>query len=144
MIYWYCVISLNQVALMMASCNRNIFRFTGLCEGNPPVSGGFPSQRPVKRSFGVFFVCLFVCLSAPEQTTEKTIETLWFKTPSRSLWRHSNVISVMGFHLLYIELGSGGWRWQCIRNKRKKKQKVVVPLIGWLTLLKDTMIYSHG
>ena len=30
-----------------------------LYEGNPPVTGGFPSQRPVTRSFGVF--------SAPEQ-----------------------------------------------------------------------------
>ena len=25
-----------------------------LCEGNPPVTGGFPSQRPVTRSFEVF------------------------------------------------------------------------------------------
>ena len=26
-----------------------------LCEGNSPVTGGFPSQRPVTRSFDVFF-----------------------------------------------------------------------------------------
>ena len=26
-----------------------------LCEGNPPMTGGFPSQRPVTRSFDVFF-----------------------------------------------------------------------------------------
>ena len=26
-----------------------------LCEGNPPVTGGFLSQRPVTRSFDVFF-----------------------------------------------------------------------------------------
>ena len=26
-----------------------------ICEGNPPVTGGFPSQRPVTRSFDVFF-----------------------------------------------------------------------------------------
>ena len=26
-----------------------------LCEGNPPVNGGFPSQRPVRRSFDAFF-----------------------------------------------------------------------------------------
>ena len=26
-----------------------------LCEGNPPVTGGFPSQTPVTRSFDVFF-----------------------------------------------------------------------------------------
>ena len=30
-----------------------------LCEGNPPVTDGFPSQMPVTRSFDVFFgVCL--------------------------------------------------------------------------------------
>ena len=34
-----------------------------LYEGNPPVTGGFPSQTPVRRSFGVFS-------SAPEQTVE--------------------------------------------------------------------------
>ena len=26
-----------------------------LCEGNPPVTGGFSSQRPVTRGFDVFF-----------------------------------------------------------------------------------------
>ena len=31
-----------------------------LCVGNSPVSGEFPTQRPVTRSFDVFF--LFVCL----------------------------------------------------------------------------------
>ena len=25
------------------------------CEGNPPETGGFRSQRPVTRSFGIFF-----------------------------------------------------------------------------------------
>ena len=44
------------------------FRVTGLCEGNPPVTSGFPSQRSMTRSFDVFF------LSAPEQTAEQTIE----------------------------------------------------------------------
>ena len=28
-----------------------------LCEGNPPVTGGFPSQVPVPRSFDVFLIC---------------------------------------------------------------------------------------
>ena len=28
-----------------------------LCEGNPPVIGEFPSQRPVMRSFGVYLIC---------------------------------------------------------------------------------------
>ena len=45
---------------MMASSNGNIFRVTGLCEGNSPVTGEFPSQRPVTRSFDVFFDCAWI------------------------------------------------------------------------------------
>ena len=30
-------------------------RVTGLCAGNSPVNGEFPSQRPMTPSFGVFF-----------------------------------------------------------------------------------------
>ena len=30
-------------------------RYWFLCEGNPPVTGGYPSQKPVTRSFDVFF-----------------------------------------------------------------------------------------
>ena len=36
-----------------------------LSEGNPPVTGGFPAQRPVTRSSDVFF----------EQTVKQTIQT---------------------------------------------------------------------
>ena len=27
-----------------------------LCKGNPPVTGGFPSQKPVMQSFDIFFI----------------------------------------------------------------------------------------
>ena len=40
---------------IMASSNGNFFCVTGPLWGNPPVTGGFPSQRPVTRSFDVFF-----------------------------------------------------------------------------------------
>ena len=40
---------------MMTSSNGNIFRITGLCVGNSTVTGQFPSQRPVARSFDVIF-----------------------------------------------------------------------------------------
>ena len=39
-----------------------------LCEGNPPVTDGFPSQRPVTRSFDFFLWC------APEQTAERAVQ----------------------------------------------------------------------
>ena len=38
-----------------------------LCEGNLPVTGGFPSQRQVTRIFDIFFDL--------QQTVEQTIET---------------------------------------------------------------------
>ena len=56
-----------------------------LCEGNPPVTGGFPSQRPVMQKFYVFFdLHLNKRLSKPSRCQ-------WFETPSHSLWRHCNV-----------------------------------------------------
>ena len=39
----------------MTSSNGNIFRVTGFCAGNSPVTGEFPSQRQVTWSFEVFF-----------------------------------------------------------------------------------------
>ena len=39
---------------MMTSSNGNIFRVTD-CTANSPVTGEFPSQRPVTRSFDIFF-----------------------------------------------------------------------------------------
>ena len=41
---------------MMTSSNENIFHVTGhLCGESVP--GEFPTQRPVARSFDVFFIC---------------------------------------------------------------------------------------
>ena len=55
-----------------------------ICEGNWPVIGEFPSQRPMTRSFDVFFdLCLNTRLS-------KQMGPRWFETPSCSLWRHCN------------------------------------------------------
>ena len=69
---------------MMTPSNENIFRVTGLCEGISPVTGEFPSQRPVTRSFDVFFG-----LPLNKRLNKHSIRW-WFETPSRSLWGHSN------------------------------------------------------
>ena len=55
-----------------------------LCAGNSPVTGEFPSQRPVMRSFDVFFD---LRLNRP---LSKQSWSWWFETPSSSLWRHRN------------------------------------------------------
>ena len=55
-----------------------------LCEGNPPVTGGFPSQTPVARSIGVFFNL------RQKKRLSKQLRRRWFGTPLRSIWRHCN------------------------------------------------------
>ena len=55
-----------------------------LCAGKSPVSGEFPSQRQVTRSFGVFFDLRLI------KRLSKQSWGWWFETPSRSLWRHHN------------------------------------------------------
>ena len=55
-----------------------------ICAGNSPVTGEFPAQRPVTRSFDVFFD-----LSLKEWLSKQSWGW-WFETPSCPLWRHSN------------------------------------------------------
>ena len=78
---------------MMTSSNGNMFRVTGFCAGNSPVTAGnspvtgeFPLHRPVTRSFDVFFDLRL------NKRLSKQSRRRWVETPSRSLWRHCNVV----------------------------------------------------
>ena len=55
-----------------------------ICAGNSPVSGEFPAQRPVTRSFGVFFDLRL------NERWSKQSWGWWFETLSNPLWRHCN------------------------------------------------------
>ena len=59
-----------------------------ICAGNSPVPGEFPTQRPVTRSFDVYFDL------RPNKQLSKQWRGWWFETPSWSLWRHRNVSNV--------------------------------------------------
>ena len=59
-----------------------------LCEGNPPVTGGFPSQRPVKRSSDVFFDPRL------NKRLSKQSERQRLETPPRLVWRHCNELKI--------------------------------------------------
>ena len=78
------VLYMNWGLVMMTSSNGNISALLALCAGNSPVSGEFPAQRPVTRSFDVFFD-----LRLNKQLSEQSCGW-WFERPSRSLWCHSN------------------------------------------------------
>ena len=74
------------IIIMMTSSNGNIFRVTGPLCGEFTGPGEFPAQRPVTRSFDVFFNL------RPNRGLRKHSWGWWFKTPSHSLWRHCNDI----------------------------------------------------
>ena len=65
-----------------------------LCVGNSSVTGEFPTQRPVARSFDVFFDLRL------NKRLSKHWWGWWFETPSRSLWRHCNELGTLAAKLL--------------------------------------------
>ena len=56
-----------------------------ICAGNSPVTGEFLAQRPLTRSFDVFFYL------RQNKRLSKQWWSWWFETPSRPLQRHCNV-----------------------------------------------------
>ena len=69
---------------MMTSSNGNIFRVTGPLCGEFTGPGEFPTQRPVTRSFDVFFDLRL------NKRLSKQPWGWWFETLSWSLWRQCN------------------------------------------------------
>ena len=69
----------------MTLSNGNIFHVTGLLYGEFTGPGEFPTQRPVTRSFDVFFDLRL------NKRLSKQPWGWWFETLSRPLWRHRNV-----------------------------------------------------
>ena len=70
-----------------------------LCVRNSPVTGKFPAQRPVTRSFLVFFDLHW------NKQLSKQSWGWWFEMPSHSLWRHYNEFLCVHAHLPLPELG---------------------------------------
>ena len=75
----------ERMLFMATSSNGNIFRVTGHLCGEFTSPGDFPAQRPVTRSFDVFFDL------RPDKRLSKQPWGWWFETPSWSLWRQCNV-----------------------------------------------------
>ena len=92
---WQVIHPLTRVYRMMTSSNGNIFRVTGPLCGEFTGPGEFPTQRPVTRSFDVFF----------DLRLNKRLSTQprgwWFETPSWSLWRHRNGTRIYRLRLVF-------------------------------------------
>ena len=71
-------------ASMMTSSNGNVFRVTGHLCGEFTGPGEFPAQRPVTRSFDVFFDLRL------DGRLSKQSWGWWFETQSCPIWRQCN------------------------------------------------------
>ena len=83
---------------MMTSSNGNIFRVTGPLCGEFTGPGEFPTQRPVTRSFDVFFDMRL------NKRLSKQPWGWWFEKLSWSLWRHGNDGMIMMFFKMAAEI----------------------------------------
>ena len=98
-----------------------------ICAGNSPVPGEFPTQRPVTRSFDVFFDLRL------NKRLSKQSWGWWFETPSRPLWRHRNDFPrnwpvAMGIHQSPVDhqnKGPATWSYMfldvCLKELLNKK-----------------------
>ena len=89
----------------MTSSNGHIFCVTGPLCGYSPVTGEFPSRRPVTRSFEVFSDLRL------NKRLNKPSWGWWFETPSCSLWRHCH-----GLILQQCQRRSEGSLWECVMS----------------------------
>ena len=103
-----------------------------ICAGNSPVSGEFPTQRPVTRSFGVFFDL------HPNKRLSRQWWGWWFETLSCPLLRHGNakcvvIVALMCMHVnwfwCYFHLCHPNW--VCI--------KIILSFKGWEKLFNGTL-----
>ena len=82
-----CIYTIRETITIAAWWRHQMETFSALlaiCAGNLPVPGEFPAQRPVTRSFDVFFDL------RPNKRLRKQSWGWWFETLSRPLWRHRN------------------------------------------------------
>ena len=103
-----------------------------ICAGNSPVSGEFPTQRPVTRSFDVFFDL------HPNERLSKHSWGWWLETQSSPLWRHSNVGNHSHITSPRGQWVSFLWRWNSFHgNKMISRNWNRNPKITWKLKFED-------
>ena len=80
------VTTIKKAILSWRHQTENFSALLAICAGNSPVPGEFPTQRPVTRSFDVFFDLRL------NKRLSKQSWGWWFDTLSSSLWRHCNAL----------------------------------------------------
>ena len=124
-------VALNNVFMHDDVIKWKYFGVTGPLWGKPPVTGVFPSQRSVTRSFDV----------RPNKRLSKQSRRRrqrWFETPSRSLWRHwTDPVGSCAFYIKNYRSLSYTYRIQYRTNA------VHWTLAGWLVTRIVAWISNH-
>ena len=137
--YWWLVLNQTQPGVSWWRHQMEIFSaLLAICAGNSPVPGEFPTQRPVTRSFDVFFD-----LRLNKQLNKQSCGW-WFETPSGSLWRQRNV---------KLRTGSGPVYWRIVVRvhffsgflcRRHRTLTIFVELFWWnVNTCVFTLLFLH-
>ena len=124
----------------MTSSNGNIFRVTGPLCGEFTGPGDFPTQRPVTRSFDVFFDLHL------NKGLSKQPWGWWFETPSWSFWRQCNAkppdarytVEIKLLCLFHFSKSVAREHWRWLSRYDKFPTKCVIKLITTLIYRNDT------
>ena len=116
-----------------------------ICAGNSPVPGEFPTQRPVTRSFDVFFDLHL------NEWLSKQLWGWWFETLLRSLWRHRNEVIIVLLKSGVMDEGDGLVCIICCQNicshyvcsVKMKKIYHARDLKNWLGLVNKCIYYAQ-
>ena len=109
---------------MMTSSNGNIFRVTGPLCGEFTGPGEFPTQRPVTRSFDVFFDLRL------NKRLSKQPWGWWFETLSWSLWRQCNELALLGHNELNAQSCSVSVKPITLLTEKKNDEKPYIDNIS--------------
>ena len=94
------------------------------CARNSPVTGKFPAQRPVTRSFDVFFDLRL------NRRLNKQSLGWWFEMLWRPSWRHCNGSSISNCGCNYLSL----WHTSPLLHMNLIKLRQVTNLTQWSSL----------
>ena len=87
--YCFALESVILIKILWRHQMETVSAWQALCAGNSPVTGEFPSQRPVTLSCDAFFD-----LHLNKQLSKQS-RRRWLETLSRSLWHHCNDFSMI-------------------------------------------------
>ena len=105
-----------------------------ICAENSPVPGEFSTQRPVTRSFDVYFDL------RPNKGLSKQLWGWWFETQSCPLWRHRNVNSLapkrpQAIHYLNNRRPWFSGAFMCHSASHRKQDRCVPQHVGPIEFL---------